>query len=197
MQQLLLERIRHRSPFTCVLLVFSYVMASKISLIYVQSCEKRKPTQIHKHGPKIKSRNLNFVILNRYLDRQLSVEPVAQSIERCRGGVEPIYRELSRAIKELSRGQKFARSIDLAIERYLDCDEKKLKSSIDSLAVERCQAIIELQKISTSSLISWTDLHGFNTRLELLFFEVLNISQIYPITSKVRFVKGLANYIKQ
>ena len=38
--------------------------------------------------------------------------------------------------------------------------------------------------------------HGFNTKLELLFFEVLNTSQIYPITSKVRFVKGLANYIK-
>ena len=29
------ERIRHRSPFEYVLLVFSYVTASKISLIYV------------------------------------------------------------------------------------------------------------------------------------------------------------------
>ena len=29
------ERIRHRSPFGCVLLVFSYVTAFKMSLIYV------------------------------------------------------------------------------------------------------------------------------------------------------------------
>ena len=32
--------------------------------------------------------------------------------------------------------------------------------------------------------------------LETLFLEVLNTSYIYPITSKVRFVKKLANYIK-
>ena len=29
--------------------------------------------------------------------------------------------------------------------------------------------------------------------LETLFFEILNTSEIYPITSKVHFVKGLAN----
>ena len=46
---------------------------------------------------------------------------------------------------------------------------------------------------NTSSLVSWTDLHNFNTKFELLFFEVLNPSYIYQITSKVRFVKGLAN----
>ena len=33
-------------------------------------------------------------------------------------------------------------------------------------------------------------------KLETLFLEALNTSYIYPITSKVRFVKGLANYIK-
>ena len=44
-----------------------------------------------------------------------------------------------------------------------------------------------------SLLVSWTDLHGFNTRFELLFLEVLNTSEIYQITSKVCFVKGLAN----
>ena len=31
--------------------------------------------------------------------------------------------------------------------------------------------------------------------LEILLLEALNISYIYPITSKVRFVKGLANSI--
>ena len=29
---------------------------------------------------------------------------------------------------------------------------------------------------NTSLLVSWTDLHGFNTKLELLFLEVLNPS---------------------
>ena len=32
--------------------------------------------------------------------------------------------------------------------------------------------------------------------LETLFLEALNTSQIYPITSEIHFVKGLANYIK-
>ena len=35
------------------------------------------------------------------------------------------------------RGQKFARSIDLAIERCRDCDKKQLKSSIDKSSVEQ------------------------------------------------------------
>ena len=38
-------------------------------------------------------------------------------------------------------GWKVARLIDLAIERCQDCDKKKLKSSIDSLAVKRCRAL--------------------------------------------------------
>ena len=48
------------------------------------------------------------------------------------------------AIEELSRGQKVARSIDLAIEKCRDCDNNQLRSSIDSLAVERCRVAIEL-----------------------------------------------------
>ena len=44
----------------------------------------------------------------------------------------------------MSRGQKFALSIDLAIERCRDCDKKQLKSSTDNPGVERCQAAIEL-----------------------------------------------------
>ena len=32
--------------------------------------------------------------------------------------------------------------------------------------------------------------------LEIKFLEVLNTSKIYQNTSKVHFVKGLANYIK-
>ena len=44
----------------------------------------------------------------------------------------------------MSRGQNFARSIDLAIERCRDCDKKQLKSSTDKLGVERCRAAIEL-----------------------------------------------------
>ena len=46
---------------------------------------------------------------------------------------------------------------------------------------------------STSLLVYSTDLHGLNTKLEHLFLKVLNIYQIYPIASKVCFVKILAN----
>ena len=59
-----------------------------------------------------------------------------------------------------------------------------------------------------SQLSSFNDMHFFSlflgqTRmtltldLEIQFLEVLNIFQIYPNTSKVRFVKELDNYIKQ
>ena len=47
--------------------------------------------------------------------------------------------------------------------------------------------------ISTSSLDSWTDLHGFNLKFELLFLEVLNTFYIYPITTKMCFVNELTN----
>ena len=69
-------------------------------------------------------------------------------------------------------------SIDpLAIERCQDCDKKKLKISIDSLAVERCREVVELSICrcraicpallnSFSSVVSWSNLHSFNTRLE-------------------------------
>ena len=46
---------------------------------------------------------------------------------------------------------------------------------------------------NTSLLVSWTDLHGLNTKHEHLFLKVLNIYQIYSIASKVCFVKRLAN----
>ena len=131
MQQLLLERIRHRSPFAYVLIVFSYVTASKISLIQIQGCEKINSTQIHKPSPKIRSRNLNPVT---------SIDPPA--IERCR-----------------------------------DCNNNQLRSSIDSLAVERCRVVVEISVRrcraicpilvnNFSSLVSWSNLQGFNTRLE-------------------------------
>ena len=68
------------------------------------------------------------------------------------------------------RGDEISRSIHLAIERCQDCDISQLKSSIDSLAVElfvrRCRAICPALVNSFSSLISWSNLHGFNTRLE-------------------------------
>ena len=38
------------------------------------------------------------------------------------------------------------------------------------------RAICRVLMNITSSLVSWIDLHGFNTRLELLFLEVLNTS---------------------
>ena len=63
------------------------------------------------------------------------------------------------------------------IERCRDCDNNQLKSSIDSLDfkrcreavklfVHRCRAIYPALMNSFSSLVSWSNLHGFNTRLE-------------------------------
>ena len=63
------------------------------------------------------------------------------------------------------------------IERCRDCDNNQLKSSIDSLAVERCRATVELSVRrrwaiypdlinNFSSFVSWSNLHGFNTRLK-------------------------------
>ena len=122
MQQLLSERIRHRSPFAYVLLVFSYVTASKISLIQVQGCEKRNPTQMQQPGLKIIFENSDFHNLDRYLDRQyLSSLIKPRQIARCRGGVEKIL-----------RGQELSRSIHQLLRRCQDCNKKHLKSSIDS-----------------------------------------------------------------
>ena len=64
-----------------------------------------------------------------------------------------------------------------AVERCQDYDNNQLKSSVDSLAVERSRAAVELSICkcraiclalmnSFSSLVSWSNFHGFNTRLE-------------------------------
>ena len=79
-------------------------------------------------------------------------------------------------------------SIDpLAIEGCRDCDNNQLKSSMNSLAVERCWAAVEISVRmgraiclvlinNFSSLVSWSNFHDFNTWLELLFLEILNPS---------------------
>ena len=57
-------------------------------------------------------------------------------------------------------------------------------------------ASFRVLKSFTFSLDSWTDLHGFNTwTWNLVSWSIKRILD-YPITSKVCFVKGLANYIK-
>ena len=124
MQQLLSKRIRHRSPFAYVILVFSSVTASKISLIQVQGCEKRNPTQIHKPGPKIRSGNLN----SRNLDRSGGVQEVSsfkprqiQLSRSYRGAVEetgaisidpPGIERCREAINQLSSFNEFALLLD-------------------------------------------------------------------------------------
>ena len=70
------------------------------------------------------------------------------------------------AIEELSRRQEISRSIHLAIERCRDCNISQLKNSIDNLAVKRCRAICPALVNNFSSLVSWSNFHGFNTRLE-------------------------------
>ena len=138
MQQLISERIRLQSLFAYVLLIFSYVMASKISLIQVQDCEKRNPTQIHKPGPKIRTGNLN----SRNLDRS--------------GGVEELSSFKPQQI-QLSRSYRGDRS-------FLD-RSTSYRAAVE-LSVHSCQAICPALMNSFSSLVSWSNLHGFNTRLK-------------------------------
>ena len=40
-------------------------MAFKISLVYVQSCEKKNPKQIMQHGPNFRSGNFEIIILDK------------------------------------------------------------------------------------------------------------------------------------
>ena len=84
-----------------------------------------------------------------------------------------LLRSYQGAVKETR-----ALSIDPpAIERCWNCDNNQLKSLIDSLTVERCRAAIEISvrrchaicpalMNNISSLVSWSNLHGFNTKLE-------------------------------
>ena len=53
-------------------------------------------------------------------------------------------RSQPRWIEHLSSRQKLSRWIENLSRSYQDCDKKKLKSSIDSLAVERCPAAVEI-----------------------------------------------------
>ena len=65
-----------------------------------------------------------------------------------------------------------------------------------TLSLDRCQ-LSSFNEKHFSHLILRQTCMTLTLELETLFLEVLNISQMYPNTSKVRFVKGLANYIKQ
>ena len=48
------------------------------------------------------------------------------------------------AIEHLSRRQKLSRWIEELLRGYQDCDKKKLKSLIDSLAIERYRGAVEI-----------------------------------------------------
>ena len=54
---------------------------------------------------------------------------------------------------------------------------------------------VEFQNPALSHLILGQTFMALTLELETLFLEALNTSYIYPITSKVGFVKRLANYI--
>ena len=72
-----------------------------------------------------------------------------------------------KAIEELSRRQKLSQSIHLAIERCwaLTSIDREVLSRCE-LSVCRCGAICLALMNNFSSLVSWYNLHGFNTRLE-------------------------------
>ena len=67
----------------------------------------------------------------------------------------------------LDRSTSYREGVEITIRNTL-------RGSIDSLAVERCRATIELQKLSISLLVSWTDLMTSTLDLETQVLEVLN-----------------------
>ena len=69
---------------------------------------------------------------------------VSRSIKRCRESIEKKPTSMDQeAIEYLSRRQKLSRWIEKLLRNYRDCNKKKLKSSIDSIAVERCRGAVE------------------------------------------------------
>ena len=75
--------------------------------------------------------------------------------------------------------EKQIRKSEFRNSRQIQLLSRAVKNYTLNLGRFICRALMN----NTSSLVSWTDLHDFNTRLELLFFEVLNTSQICLITS--------------
>ena len=76
-------------------------------------------------------------------------------------------------------------------DRYLFVELPSSHGIQTALSLDRCQ-LSSFNEPDFSHLIL-----GQTCMALTLFLEALNTSQIYPNTSKVRFVKGLANYIKQ
>ena len=123
----------------------------------------RKET-IHKYKSLAQKSDLKILISVTSIDREVWSFKLRQI---------QLSRSYRGAVKETG-----AFSIDLtAIERCRNCDNNQLKSSIDSLAIERCRAAIELSVRKCRaicptlmnnffSLVSWSDLYGFNTRLK-------------------------------
>ena len=126
-----------------------------------------KKETLHKYKNLGRKSDLEIWIPVTSIDREV--------LRRCRALLRQI--QLSRSYRGAVE-ETGAFSIDPpVIERYRDCDNNQLKSSIDSLVVERCRAAVELSvrrcraicpalMNNFSSLVSWSNLHGFNTRLE-------------------------------
>ena len=82
------------------------------------------------------------------------------------------------------------------LNRYLSVELLSSHWIQTTLSLDRCQ-LSSFNEQHFSHLILGQTCMVLTLELETLFLETLNTSQIYPNTSKVRFVKGLANYIKQ
>ena len=86
-------------------------------------------------------------------------------------------RDEARLIHQVSKSYRGDRNFLDRLTNYREGVEiairNTLRSSIDSLAVERCRAAIELYKLSTFSLVSWTDLMTSTFDFETQFFEIL------------------------
>ena len=82
------------------------------------------------------------------------------------------------------------------LDRYQSVELPSSHGIQIALSLDTCQ-LSRINELHFSHLIPGQTCMALTLELETLFLEALNTYQIYLNTSKVRFVKGLANYIKQ
>ena len=96
-------------------LLYPYMMALKISLIYVLGCERRNPKHIHQHRPKFRSGIFEFV----KLDRSSQCRACLVNLDKC----------LLSSFNQIAFLHMFLGSIFMSLIQLLDMYQTQLKSN--------------------------------------------------------------------
>ena len=122
----------------------------------------RKKEVLHKYISLGRKSDLKIWIPVTSKDREVSRRCQALNLNRYsyREVIEELSRkhELSRSIYQVSRGVE-------QLSSYLSAGVERCQAAVE-LSVRRCRAICPALMNNFSSLVSWSNLHGFNTRLE-------------------------------